>query len=186
MAENPYLARIDGADFRIELEPRLHAASLRYFERDGAFPRLVQRVTGLAVPDELRTAHSAPATAGVTILAWRSPSETTLITSDDDLPDSLQAAAAAIHDGCIVDLRSGTLVFRARGQQVATVVARTAGHGAMPAIGDSRRARLAEVPVLLVKVQDDETLILVERIYAPHVMSVLRVSAADLGAPLFN
>jgi sarcosine oxidase gamma subunit len=65
-------------------------------------------------------------------------------------------------------------------------VAKTAGHGAMPAIGESRRTRLADVAVLIVKVQAEECLFVVDRIYAPHVMASIRVSAADLDVALYN
>jgi sarcosine oxidase gamma subunit len=69
---------------------------------------------------------------------------------------------------------------------VANLVAKTAGHGAMPAIGESRRTRLADVAVMIVRVQAEESLFVVDRMYAPHVMSSIRVSAADLDVPLQN
>jgi sarcosine oxidase gamma subunit len=187
MAETQDLAPIEGLGLKVELEPRLHAASLRYFERGGVFTRMVHGVTGLSVPNDRGATHSADvARQDITILAWRSPSETTLLTTDDGLLHSLQTAAAALNDGCVVDQRGGTLVFRARGNEVANLVARTAGHGAMPGIGESCRTRLAEVAVLIVKVQAEESLFVVDRIYAPHVMASIRVSAADLDALPYN
>jgi heterotetrameric sarcosine oxidase gamma subunit len=187
MAEAQDLALIEGSGLKVELAPQLHVASLRYFERDGAFTRMVHRVTGLGVPNDRGAAHSADVVEhGITILAWRSPSETTLLTTDSGLLDSLQTAAAALNDGCVVDQCGGMLVFRARGTEAANLVAKTAGHGAMPAIGESRRTRLADVAVLIVKVQAEECLFVVDRMYAPHVMSSIRVSAADLDVPLQN
>ncbi len=177
---------VEGSGLKVELEPRLHAASLRYFERDGAFTRMVQGVIGLEVPREGGAAHRADDAQSLTILAWRSPSETALLTTELKLLDSLQTAAAALNDGCIVDQRGGMLVFRARGTEVANLVAKTAGHGAMPAIGESRRTRLADVAVLIVRVQAEESLFVVDRIYAPHVMASIRVSAADLDVALYN
>jgi hypothetical protein len=47
-------------------------------------------------------------------------------------------------------------------------------------------ARLADVAVLAVKVQSEETLLIVERSYGPHLMAAIRVSAADLAIPLFR
>jgi len=140
MAEDQDLVLVEGSGLNVELEPRWHVASLRYFERDGAFTRMVRSVTGLDVPGDRGAVHSADvAKQSITILAWRSPSETTLLTTDPKLLDSLQTAAAALHDGCVVDQCGGILVFRARGTEVADLVAKTAGHGAMPAIGKSRR-----------------------------------------------
>lgn len=185
MVDLDYLEPIEVPGFRLAPEPRLHAASLRYFEREGVFARLVQDAAGLKLPNERAAAHRADG-AHLTIFAWRSPSETTLISSDAEWLDSLQSTAAAVDDGCIVDLRGGTWVFRARGNAVANIVARTAGHGAMPAIGESRRTRLAEVPVQMVKVQADGCLMIVDRIYAPHVLALLRQSAADLGTQLYD
>jgi sarcosine oxidase gamma subunit len=185
------LAAIEGPGVTIELEPRFHAASLRYFERDGAFTQMVQTVTGLSLPNKLSATHShAPNGADDaqinTVLAWRSPRETTLLTTDEVVLKSLQTSAAEFSDGCVVDQRGGILVFRARGTGVPTLVAKTAGRGAMPAIGESRRTRLAEIAVWSVKVQAEETLLIVDRMYAPHMMASIRVNTADLDVPLYN
>jgi heterotetrameric sarcosine oxidase gamma subunit len=187
MAETQDISLIEGSGLKVELEPRLHAASLRYFERDGAFAQMVHDVTGLDIPRDRGAAHRADVAKQITtILAWRSPSETMLLTTELKLLDSLQTAAAELNDGCVVDQCGGILVFRARGAELANLVAKTAGHGAMPAIGESRRTRLADVAVLLVKIQADESLFVVDRIYAPHVMASIRATAADLDAALYN
>jgi heterotetrameric sarcosine oxidase gamma subunit len=175
------LASIEGPRVSVELQPRFSAASLRYFESDGAFTRMVSSITGLSVPTDLSATHSA-----LTLLAWRSPRETTLLTTDHGLIDALQTAAAALSDGCVVDQRGGLLVLQARGEAVPDLVAKKAGHGAMPAIGQSRRTRFADVAVLIVKVRAEETLFVVDRIYAPHVMASIRLSTVDLDAPLFD
>jgi len=181
------LALIEGPGVTVELLPRVHAASLRYFASDGAFAGMVRSITGLDLPADLGATHDSDASGQpVTLLAWRSPSETTLLTTDAGLLDALQTAAAALSDGCVVDQRGGLLVLRARGEAVANLVAKKAGHGAMPALGESRRVRFADVAVVLVKVRAAETLFVVDRIYAPHVMASIRMSAADLDAPLFD
>jgi heterotetrameric sarcosine oxidase gamma subunit len=181
---NNYLASIDGPELQVEFQPQWHAASLRHFERDGAFVGLVHDVTGLSVPNDLGAVCGGNVANGaVTVLAWRGPTETTLLTRDETVLESLQRAAAELSDGCLVDQRGGLLVMRARGDSVAALVARKAGHGAMPAIGEARRARFAEVPVLIIKLRAEETLLVVDRVYAPHVMASIRVSARDLHAP---
>jgi heterotetrameric sarcosine oxidase gamma subunit len=181
------LASIEGPGVSVELQPRFQAASLRYFELDGAFTRMVRSATGLNVPVELGATHGIDAAEQtVTLLAWRSPNETTLLTTNTGLLDALQTAAAALGDGCVVDQRGGLLVLRARGKAVPDLVAKQAGHGAMPAIGEARRTRFADVALLIVKVRAEESLFVVDRIYAPHVMASIRVSAADIDAPLFD
>ena len=179
MADNPY--SIENPRLRVELQPQWHTASLRHFAREGAFARMVSAATGLNIPNELRAAHDADdAKQAVTLLAWRGPTETTLLTTDTGLFDSLQTSAAALNDGCVIDQRGGLLVLRAHGPAVVELLATKAGHGAMPAIGESRRVRFAEIAVLIVKVRADEVLLIVDRIYAPHLMASIRASAADL------
>jgi heterotetrameric sarcosine oxidase gamma subunit len=181
MADNPYFASIEKPRLRVEMQPQRHAASLRYFARESAFARMVSAATGLDLPNELRAAHDADdANEAVTLLAWRSPTETTLVTADAGLLDSLQTKAATLDDGCVIDQTGGLLVLRAHGPAVVDLLARKAGHGAMPAIGESRRARFAEIAVLFVKVRADEVLLIVDRIYAPHLMASIRASATDL------
>ena len=89
-------------------------------------------------------------------------------------------------DGCIVDQRGGALVFSAGGESVTDLFARLGGHGACPALGESLRTRLADVAVSALKTRPEETLLIVERSYAPHLMEAIRVSAADLAIPLFG
>lgn len=178
---------IDGPGLSVELQPKIHAASLRYFQRDGAFAAMVQSVTGVNLPSDLGANLGTDATAQhITLLAWRSPTETTLLTTDAGLLDALQSAAAGFSDGCIVDQRGGLSVLRARGPAVPDLVAKTAGHGAMPAIGEARRSRFADVAVSILKVRGDEILLVIDRVYVPHVMASIRVSCADLAAPLFD
>jgi sarcosine oxidase gamma subunit len=185
MAENHDLAPIEAAGLRVALEPRLQVASLRYFDARGAFARLLQDITGVPLPDSLRAlGRTADLQSETIILAWRSPTET-LMMSSAPLIETLQGAAAAVTDGCIVDQRGGALVFRASGESVADLFARLGGHRACPALGEALRTRMADVAVLAVKVQPEETLLVVERSYAPHLIAAIRVSAADLAVPLF-
>jgi hypothetical protein len=182
MAENTYFAAIEAPALQIELQPRWLAATLRHFERGAALASLVRTLTGLSLPDVGVARSVTGANGAVTLLAWRNPTETTLLTEDEELLNALLSSPAALEDGMILDQRAGLLVLQARGEAVSSLVARKAGHGAMPAIGESRRARFAEVAVSIVKVRAEETLLVVDRIYAPHVMASIRVSAADLAA----
>jgi sarcosine oxidase gamma subunit len=184
MAENPDLAPVQVAGLRVVFDPRLQVVSLRYFDRRGALAQLLPKIAGTALPDTLRAVRSE-ATWDAVILAWRSPTETVMISAESGLIDTLQGAAAELADGCVVDQRGGACVFRAGGEAVADLFARLGGQRACPVIGESLRTRLADVAVLAVKLQPEETLLVVERTYAPHLMAAIRVSAADLAIPLF-
>jgi sarcosine oxidase gamma subunit len=188
MAENQALAPIQVAGLRVVVEPQLQVASLRYFDRQGGFAGLVQDITGMILPDSLCAVlrGAEDRTWEAIILAWRSPTETLMISAAPTLIETLQGAAATRPDGCIVDQRGGTFVFRASGESVADLIVRLGGHGACPRIGESLRTRLADVAVLAVRVQPEETLLIVERSYGPHLMTAIRVSAADLAIPLFS
>jgi hypothetical protein len=186
VAENQDLAPIRVAGLRVVLEPQLQVASLRYFDRRGVFADLLQRIAGVSLPDSLRALRNAEdLTSEVTVLAWRSPTETLMISAAPTLIESLQGAAATLTDGCIVDQRGGAVVFRAGGEAVPDLFARLGGQRACPSMGESLRTRLADVAVLAVKVQTEETWLIVERSYGPHLMAAIRVSAADLSMPLF-
>jgi sarcosine oxidase gamma subunit len=168
------------------LEPRLQVASLRYFDRQGAFADLIHDMTGVTLPDCSRALRSAEhRTWEAIVLAWRSPTETLMIGAAPTLIDTLQGAAATLTDGCIVDQRGGALVFRCSGDAVEDLFARLGGHGACPAIGESLRTRLIDVAVSAVKVEPEETWLIVERSYGPHLLAAIGASAADLGIPLF-
>jgi heterotetrameric sarcosine oxidase gamma subunit len=185
MAESHDLTPVQVAGLRVLLEPRLQVASLRYFDREGAFAHLLQDITRVALPDTLRALSSAGETWEAIILAWLSPTETVMISAQQTLVETLQGAAEALADGCIVDQRGGALVFRTSGEDVPGLFARLGGQCACPSIGESLRTRLADVAVLAVKVQPEETLLVVERSYGAHLMAAIRAGAADLAIPLF-
>ncbi len=130
----------------------MQVASLRYFEAHGAFARLLRDMTGVTLPDtSARVGSTADRRSDAIILAWRSPTETLMISSAPNFIETLQGAAATMTDGCIVDQRGGALVFSAGGESVTDLFARLGGHGACPALGESLRTRLADVAVSAVE-----------------------------------
>ncbi len=50
---------------------------------------------------------------------------------------------------------------------------------AIPAPGEARSGRVAEVPVLTACVESGEFLMLVERVYADHLLGWMRATVAD-------
>ncbi|HTC37757.1 MAG TPA: hypothetical protein VK693_02345 [Steroidobacteraceae bacterium] len=181
MADNHDLAPIEAAGLRVVFEARLQVASLRYFDRQGAFARVLHDVTGVTLPEQLQALRRAGDLGSeAIILAWRSPTETSMIGAAPTLIETLQRTTATLTDGCMVDQGGGALVFSASGEAVPDLFAKLGGQGAGPATGESRPTRLADVAVLAVKVQPEETLLIVERCYGPHLMAAIRISAADL------
>ena len=162
-------------------DPSLHLASLRYFHPIDVFSRSTQALLGAPLPGVCR-AICVPEVSCMdkTILAWRSPTETLVLCDGPAVILQLQALIDSSNDGCVVDQTGGLLALRARGEGITELFTRIGGHGALPALGESKRSRMAEVPVLAIQVQLGEFLLIVERVYAEHLMSWLRVSAADV------
>ena len=177
------LLPVEEAGVRISLEPDIHVASLRYFDLSGAFSITVGALIGARFPDRLRAiAIPQHADAKLMILAWRSPTETFLLCKDGLVIGRLEAEAKMLNDGCLVDQTGGASVLRANGKCVAGLFARIGGQATLPNLGEARRSRLADVPVLALQVQASEIFLVVERVYAEHLMAWIRISAANLAA----
>lgn len=178
---------IDIAGLRVVADTGVGVASLRYFSADGPFARAVQRVTGLALPGVLR-AVGAPHPGPVPwILAWRSPTEALAISAAATPSGPLVELATAVAecaDGCLVDQTGGQCVLRVSGRLVRDLLIRLGSTASIPAMGESRRSRLADVPVVAVCVQAGETLLIVERVYREHLLAWIREISADLAAPV--
>ena len=168
---------------RVSFDERIHVASLRYFDTSGAFSRTVSRVVGLELPNICRAnVMVGDVDADRTILAWRSPTETLLLSDERTLIDQLEAEAAMHPDGCIVELTGGACVVRAGGEAVPELFNRIGGQATWPHLGEARRSRLADVPVLALQVQPGEILLALDRVYVEHLMTWIRATAADLTA----
>jgi sarcosine oxidase gamma subunit len=171
------LLPVEESGVRISLEPDIHMASLRYFDVSGAFSVAMGAIIGVRFPEKL-CAIAVPqhGDAKRMILAWRSPTETFLLCDDSSVIRRLEAEAEILNDGCVVDQTGGALVLRVSGKCVAGLFARMGGQATLPNLGEARRSRLADVPVLALQVQADEILLVVQRVYAEHLMMWIRVS----------
>lgn len=175
---------VEAPGIRVSLDQGMHVASLRYFDPSGAFSRTVQASIATQLPNRLcATYDSRPTGAVRAVLAWRSPTETLLLCNEAALIAQLQADVATLNDGCVVDQTGGTWVLRASGERVTDLFARMGGQGTLPVIGAALRSRLADIPVLALRVQAGEILLIVERLYVEHIMGWIRASAADLRIP---
>ena len=161
------------------VDPRMCVASLRYFDLGGPFAEAVQRSVGAVLPRGAITLALA-ALEPLTLIAWRSPSESLLLSEDPQLIQALSRAVAGLKDGCVIELTGGACVLRAAGTGTAELLARIGGHGSMPPLHGSCATRLADLPVMVIRLDGPDLLLVVDRAYLDHLMEWMRVSIRDL------
>ena len=156
-------------------------ASLRYFDSAGGFAAAVREAVGRPLPEPLHALKVGSAMQGpYAILAWRSPTETLLLTNDRAAFDELERQLAAAADGCMVNQTGGICVLRVQGLKAGDLLVRLGASTAIPNLGEARSGRLAELQVLTACVHAGEYLLLVERVYANHLLEWINATAADL------
>jgi hypothetical protein len=173
------LPSVEAPGICVALDRRMYVASLRYFACDGPFAQVVRAAVGASLPDRLCATCGDPSDAG-SVMAWRSPTETILLCADEALLKKLEFDVAPLRDGCFVVQTGGARILRASGARVADLFARMGGQAVLPPLGGARRGRLAEIAVLAIQAQGDETLLVVERVYAEHLMDWIRITATDI------
>ena len=158
----------------------LQIASMRYFDRTGGFAAAVFEAVGRPLPEPRRVIevrHSAG--DGSVMLAWRSPTETTLLCQSRIAFAELEQHLAGKADGCMVDQTGGVSVIRMRGPRARELLLRLGASTAIPSLGEALSSRCAEVHVLTACIEEGEFLSLVERVYAAHLLEWIRVTAGD-------
>jgi sarcosine oxidase gamma subunit len=174
----PAAVEIDGLS--VSDDPGSQVASLRYFDTAGSFAGAVREIVGRPVPDPLHAIQvENPLNNAHFILAWRSPTETLLLSSDRVAFADLEQRLAAAADGCMVDQTGGMRALRVQGHRAGELFLRLGATTAIPGLGEARSGRLAEVHLLTACVQAGEFLLLVERVYAAHLLEWMRATAAD-------
>jgi sarcosine oxidase gamma subunit len=178
----------------------LGVASLRYFYPAGSFAAEVAEVLGGPLPEPLRAHRHLLATAGdcagrdegaakgesELVLAWRSPTETLLVTADAGCLSRVDRFAANRSDGCLVDQTGGILTLVVAGARAPDLLTRLGSTDAVPALGEARTSRMAELSVMSLCTRPGEILLLVERVYTRHLFGWIRETVADFketGAP---
>jgi heterotetrameric sarcosine oxidase gamma subunit len=175
---NPFVAEIDGLSVSVERE--LQVATLRYFHHEGSFAAALREAVGSALPEPLRAIEVEHASNDAHfILAWRSPTETLLLCEDRAAFAELELRLAAAVDGCMVNQTGGVCVLRVRGPRAGDLLVRLGATTAIPGLGEARSGRLAELHVLTACVQAGQYLLLVERVYANHLLEWISATAAD-------
>jgi heterotetrameric sarcosine oxidase gamma subunit len=170
---------ITAASVTVAPDAGMHVASLRYFVSDGSFAAALRRSLGLSLPLEPNSIELATAET-FTLLAWRSPSEALLLSRDASLLAALSTASAGLSDGCAVDLTGGACVLQVSGTGMDDFFARIGGHDALPARRAAHASRVADLPVVLIRPETADVLMLVDRSYLAHLAEWMRRTAADL------
>jgi sarcosine oxidase gamma subunit len=179
MDEGGPAERIASASLSACVEETLAVATLRYFDSTGPFAETLRAMTGAALPGPLAARELA---GGELILAWRSPTETLcLARSAAHLAELIERLAAAA-GGYAVDLSGGLRIVRLTGARSADLICRLGGAASVPAVGEARRSRMADVAVLALSVRDGETLLAVDRAYLPHLLGWIRETLLDFDA----
>jgi len=177
MAESPDTSRITSADLVACVEEAMQVATLRYFTRAGAFADAVRAATGMALPAVLEAREEAQL-----ILAWRSPTETLCVTRSATRLAELSARLATSAEGCMVELTEGVRIVRLTGLRIADLLCRLGGTASVPAPGEARRSRMADVPVLVISLRAGETLLVIDRVHRPHLLAWIRETLLDFEA----
>jgi sarcosine oxidase gamma subunit len=157
-----------------------HIGSLRYFEGAGPLGASLRSAVGGTLPGPLAAVRYASAPAEL-ILAWRSPTETVIMTTDRAAFTAVASRAAEDRSaGYLVDQTGGVRAWRLAGTRARDVLERIGSAGSIPALGEARTGRLAELPVLSISVREGEFLLLVERVYSEHLLGWIDASTADM------
>jgi hypothetical protein len=174
MAESPASSRIAAADLVAVVDETLQVATLRYFTREGEVADAVRSATGMPLPAVLEAREQAQL-----ILAWRSPTETLCVTRSATRLAELGASLAACAEGCMVELTGGLRIVHLTGQGIADLLCRLGSTAAVPHPGEARRSRMADVPVLAISLRAGETLLVVDRVFLPHLLAWIRETLLD-------
>src|SRR5258708_25021086 len=169
---------IDGLS--VGADRNIRIASLRYFHHAGRFAAAVREAVGRTLPEPLRAFQVGSAAQGSYVtLAWRSPTETLLLSNDRAAFDELGRLLAAAPDGCMVNQTGGICVLRVHGEKAGDLLLRLGAATAIPNLGEARSGRLAELQVLTACVWPEEYLLLVERVFAHHLLEWIAATTAD-------
>ena len=130
---------------------------------------------GAACTDEVLAAHGLPSlpAPGICLgddpwLVWTGPTESLLLTSNDDLADGL---VATLRPGChrlacVLDVSAGWLAFDLLGAGVDDLLSHLLEADTIPGrAGRGVRARLMDIRTVVMRVRSDRVLLAVER---PH------------------
>jgi len=171
------------AGLSIESVSPLWIAVIRFFDPSGEFMSgLADRVGG-AMPGPLQALRYAGNSGGAMpdsqiLLASRSPNETLLMCNQAWVLAALENFAAGRSDGCVVNQTGAYRVWEIAGDSAPDFLARL-GSAALPALGEARMSRVAELTVMTLSVEAGSTLVLVDRLYSEHLAGWMAETLTD-------
>jgi len=174
----PRDALLQAEGIRVEVLPGLYAASLRFFEPHGDFGASVRQIAGRELPKPLQ-ASSSPGAGLRSVLAWRSPTETLLLSDDAGTFAEYRERLAGAAGGCLVDQTGGFSVLRVRGSKTRDLMQRLGSEDSIPGEGAALAGRLAELHVLTLCVETGTLLLVVERSFLGHLLHWIEITIAD-------
>jgi hypothetical protein len=183
-SESAVRAGIDVDGLSVRLDRSLRIGSLRYFHAAGSVSTIAG-VVGGSLPKALQAALQATGSPGAGrkdsefILAFRSPTETLLLSDDAEWFESIASLAAGRSDGCLVEQTAGIWAWTVTGARTRDLLTRLGAPSMIPALGEARTGRLADVAVMSVCVRPGEILLLVERVYSRHLMEWIAATVDD-------
>jgi len=184
MGNSPSRTSVIEADgISVKIDVGLQVASLRYFDSTGSFADAVREAVGEPLPEPLHALRiDSGADDAHSILAWRSPTETLFLSSDARPFNDLERQLADSPEGCMVNQTGGIRALRIQGSRTHDLLLRLGAPTAIPRLGEARSSRLAELHVLVVCVQPGELILLVEGVYADHLLEWMAATVADFSA----
>jgi len=161
----------------VNVDCSVRIASLRYYNPRGIFATALSSL-GIAIPEPLRCAVVRPAAGAADIFAWRSPTETVWICDSPPRFDATKSALKQADDGYLVDQTSGRRLVQLRGTRSEKLLAHLGSGFAELGVGASKIGRMADIAVLVCKPCEEETLLVVDRLYLEHLLASLPSRAA--------
>jgi sarcosine oxidase gamma subunit len=158
----------------------LRIGSLRYFDPTGAFVGDLAAVVGGPVPKPLEAVRYTVASGPEIILAFRSPTETLVLCDALEPFASIERFAADRQDGCLVEQTGGIWCCTLAGERAPDLLTRLGPTSLIPALGQVRTGRLAELAVMSLCIRSGDIMLLVDRVYADHLTAWMRETIADL------
>jgi sarcosine oxidase gamma subunit len=113
------------------------------------------------------------------ILAWRSPTETWMLCAGEAETAELHARMEGMKDVCVVDQTGGIAILAVRGERTDDLLVRLGSAASVPALGEARTSRMAEITVMALRVDPDELLLLFDQAQLGHVLGWIEVTARD-------
>jgi sarcosine oxidase gamma subunit len=173
------IERLEAPDLSLTPARDFHIGALRYFDRAAMDVSLGGHLGG-PLPGALAAMRYSAGSSREVILAWRSPTETYVLARDAAMFAALVEQAASNRViGYLIDQTGGVAVSRLEGGRARDLLCRLGSVASVPARGEARISRIAELPVLVMSLEEGAYLLTVERVYSEHLMGWVRETLAD-------